>query len=128
MTRLVKPPRLAEYEARKLITSAQARAGDAFSHDAELGSVSVRHADMERLPSHRSAAGYHVTPGDAARRYRKACEALGGLRGIVELVCVQDRPARDWTDGRSERADAALPVLRLGLDVLAAFYQLTEAA
>jgi hypothetical protein len=113
---------------RHLITPQQAMAGNAFAHDAEQAHVShLRHADMRRVPSAKTVQGFTMTAGDAARRYRKACELLGPLREIVELVCVSGKSAKAWTDKHKYDHKAAVPMLKEGLIVLVGFYQLTDA-
>lgn len=121
--------RLDEYQARSLISLTQAKAGRAFAHDASQVGRGTSHADMSRLPRGLiMAGGYAMTAGDAARRYHEACRYLGGLKDIAVLVCVDDKPARGWTDARGENAHAAMPMLKLALDQLVGFYQLSEAA
>lgn len=116
--------KLDEMVIRGQITAVQAQAGRLFAHDAEADGP-LRHADMERTRV--QAAGFSMV-GIGARRYRQAIDHLGPLADIAVLVCVEDRPAREWTDARGENAHAALPMLRLALDQLASFYQLRVAA
>lgn len=66
--------------------------------------------------------------GIAAIRYQRAARFLGpGLYPIAKGVCIDDRPAREFTQSRDERDDAAMPILRLALDMLARFYRVDEA-
>lgn len=70
-----------------------------------------------------------VTPGDpTAHRYiafRRALQAVGlQLSPILVHVVLLDKPASQWVAAHRYAAQAAMPILHLALDALAAHYGL----
>lgn len=122
--------RLREYHARTdregvpLISWLQLRAGEMWAGDWAACQPCTRHRSMTREPGRKRDDGGFDMGGIAAIRYQRAARFLGpGLFAIAKGVCIDDRPARDFTRERDETDDAAMPILRLALDQLVVFYR-----
>lgn len=120
--------KLRELQARGRLTAVQVQAGVAFEADYRAAVVLLSHRSMKAERRGRADA---ITCDQLAvqrARYHNACKALGPLKEIVIAVAVEGRSAREWTDDAGEPADAAMPMLRLGLATLVRFYDLRAVA
>lgn len=114
---------------RNRISPAQAEGGRLWASDWAIAERQLQH----RRAQHPGGRG-QLDPYErdliaiATSRYRRAGEALGGLKMLAYQVCIEEKPARVFTDARQERHEAAMPLLRVALDTLVRFYQVHDVA
>lgn len=113
--------------AHKGISDRQHRAGKEFGGDGLAATSSLKHRRYDREPAG-SRGGTFEMGGIARDRFHRACKALGELRHVAIAVCVDDKAASAWAVEVGRKREDGLPLLRLALDVLAAYYAIANDA
>ena len=116
--------------ARKSITLRQHGAASMLYRDYALGVCGAKDFDDgERIPGIRVGTGdqYCVIRLDALERFRMAIRALGRhLTRVVFPVVCEEVDVKSAAQGRRERKEGTMALLRIALETLADHYKLSE--
>jgi hypothetical protein len=111
---------------RSSITLHQFQAGDRLYRDYMTSGSPLGCLTMRWEPPTPRGSGSRDTPGSIAARERFDAalrEAGRGLAPILMHVCVTDEPPTSWAGLNGKAETDGLPVLRVALDTLIAFYR-----
>lgn len=115
------------YRRRHLINEMQWRAGQRYAElhgTAQIGVIRSSSYDADRVDSGANTAGLTQARIDAGNLLAKADRALTkGLRDVVRIVVVEERPCQAFGESRGRRARQAQAIgmfaLEMALDALA---------
>lgn len=124
--------RLRTYLARRVLTVAQARAGEAWYGDWLEAGSDLKHRRMDNSSTRSAGDVRNVMREAASARLRRVEATLGAPDQVTYRVAygivLQDRPATDVAQQLRIRRQSAIDILRLGLSALVTVYALDQAA
>lgn len=114
--------------ARRTITARQAEAGRQWASDRECGEFGSGLGKSIGGARGSDGMGGLDMRAVARRRWLKAGEQLQEFRGVCEAVVMHGQAPTAWAAEAGKSPQVGAEMLRLGLNRLAAFYQVMELA